>query len=94
MDSESKYHGIFDANNDGISIFYVNQDQTVSNFVEANKAAYSMLGYTKDEFLSTNVIDLQVENNDKLIRSKIESLKNESYINTTTKISMMFVIMS
>lgn len=84
--SESKYHGIFDANNDGISIFYVNQDQTVSNFVEANKTAYSMLGYTKDEFLSTNVIDLQVENNDKLIRSKIESLKNESYINTTTKI--------
>lgn len=84
--SESKYHGIFDANNDGISIFYVNQDKTLSNFIEANKAAYTMLGYTKDEFLSKKVFDLEVENIEKSISSKIESLKNENYINITSKL--------
>jgi PAS domain S-box-containing protein len=84
--SKSKYQGIFDANNDGISIFYINQDKSLSCFVEANKAAYSMLGYTKDEFLSKTVFDLAVENIRNVIISKIESLQDESYISVITKL--------
>lgn len=84
--SESKYYGIFDANHDGISIFLINKDRTLSNFVEANKAAYEMVGYTKKEFLSMNVHDLQLIQQDSNFDEKIEELKKGKHVNVETKI--------
>ncbi len=84
--SESKYYGIFDANKDGISIFVINQDQSFSNFVEANKAAYEMLGYTKEEFLKKNIFDLELDHRSRLILEKIDELKKNNHINIETEI--------
>ncbi len=84
--SESKYHGIFDANNDGISIFLINPDQTPGNFVEANKAAYEMVGYTKEEFSLLNVLDLEADNLNNRHEKINESLEKGQHINLKTKL--------
>jgi PAS domain S-box-containing protein len=84
--SESKYYGIFDANKDGISIFVINPDETVSNFVEANKAACEMLGYSKKEFLTLNVFDLEVNIQNDSFVSRIEALKNHKHVNIETEL--------
>jgi hypothetical protein len=84
--SESKYYGIFDANKDGISIFVINPDQTVSKFVEANKAASEMLGYTKDEFLMMNVFDLEVNFESQNFSKRIEALKRNKHVNIETEL--------
>jgi len=83
--SESKYYGIFDANKDGISIFVINSDGTVSNFVEANKAASEMLGYTKEEFLLLNVFDLELNVENHTFSERIDSLKKNKHINIETE---------
>ncbi len=58
--SEEKYKGLFDANKDGISIFYVNPENgQLSNFAEVNDTAALMVGYTKEEFLKLSVFDLE-----------------------------------
>lgn len=84
--SESKYYGIFDANKDGISIFVINQDGTVSNFVEANKAASEMLGYTKEEFLTLNVFDLELNVEDHSLSERIDALKRNKHVNIETEL--------
>lgn len=83
--SESKYYGIFDANKDGISIFVINPDGTVSNFVEANKAASEMLGYTKEEFLMLNVFDLEINVEKLTFSERIDSLKRNKHVNIETE---------
>ncbi|MBV5315413.1 MAG: PAS domain S-box protein [Prolixibacteraceae bacterium] len=84
--SESKYYGIFDANKDGISIFVINPDDTISNFVEANKAAYEMLGYSKTEFLQMNVFDLEIDKASRSMTNRIDDLKKNKHINIETKL--------
>ncbi|MDP3645209.1 MAG: PAS domain S-box protein [Bacteroidota bacterium] len=84
--SESKYYGIFDANKDGISIFVINPDQTLSNFVEANKAASEMLGYTKEEFLQLNVFDLEIDTENRSISKRIDKLKKNKHVNIETAV--------
>lgn len=84
--SESKYYGIFDANKDGISIFVVNPDKTLSNFVEANKAAYEMIGYTKEEFMKLSVFDLEADKEEEAFAKRIEELKLNNHVNIETRI--------
>jgi len=84
--SESKYYGIFDANKDGISIFVVNPDKTLSNFVEANKAAYEMIGYTKEEFMKLSVFDLEADKEEEAFAKRIEELKQNNHVNIETRI--------
>jgi len=84
--SESKYYGIFDANKDGISIFVINSDGTVSNFVEANKAASEMLGYTKEEFLMLNVFDVELNVENHTFSKRIDSLKRNKHVNIETEL--------
>ncbi len=71
--SETKYRELFDANKDGISIFYINPDNTPGKFVEVNKAASEMLGYTHDEFLNFTSAELEVNEN----RASMEQIENE-----------------
>lgn len=80
--SESKYYGIFDANKDGISIYLIDQDNHVSNFVEANKAVTDLLGYAKNELLQMNIFDLGIDK----ITNRIDELKKYNHINFETEI--------
>ncbi|MBL7969748.1 MAG: PAS domain S-box protein [Prolixibacteraceae bacterium] len=84
--SESKYYGIFNSNKDGISIFVVNPNQAYSRFIEANKAAYEILGYTKDEYLALGFSDLRFDKEEKTIFKKLDELKGGEHINFETKI--------
>lgn len=84
--SESKYHGIFDDNKDGISIFFLNPDNTVSNFIEANKAAYELIGFTKEEFLSMNIFDIKHHEKPEFFVNAFSKLKRKGFFNTETKI--------
>lgn len=82
--SESKYHGIFHANKDGISISFINPDKSVSNFVEANKAAYEMLGYTQAEFLALKMNDLESNKVEIPFKKRIASILKNKQTNFET----------
>lgn len=84
--SESKYHGIFHVNKDGISISFIKSDRkSTSNFIEANKAAYEMLGYTQEEYLALNIDDIEFNPSGKSINERIALIsKNENEIFETT----------
>jgi len=84
--SESKYYGIFNSNKDGISIFVINSDLAYSRFIEANKAACEILGYTKEEYLKLGFSDLGFEKEKKTILKKIDELKVGEQFNIETKI--------
>jgi len=84
--SESKYYGIFDANKDAISIYLINPDHSASHFVEANKAATELFGYTKHELLKLNVFDIGIEKQDEFGAYKIEALKKHNHLNFETEI--------
>jgi len=87
ISSEEKYRILFESNNDGISIFYVNPDDSISNFVEVNDAATKMLGYSKSEYLQMSVVDLGEEISfDVLMERKKQLLQNKSvYYETRIK---------
>ncbi|SDC20421.1 PAS domain S-box protein [Williamwhitmania taraxaci] len=73
VDSESKYRTLFEANRDGISIFFVNPDGTFGRFEEMNNFAAAMLGYTKEEFTLLSPNDLEeITDNQALINRKAQ----------------------
>ncbi len=57
IDSEKKFEGIFQAAADGILL----ADIVDKKFVDANDAICKMLGYTRDELLQCNVMDIHPE---------------------------------
>ncbi|MFZ4589892.1 MAG: PAS domain S-box protein, partial [Ignavibacteria bacterium] len=84
--SEEKYRALFEANNDGISIFYPNPDGTASNFVDVNDAAARMLGYTKDEYSQLSIIDLGEEVSEEIFLERKMALMSNKVVNTETRI--------
>ncbi|MCX6158759.1 MAG: PAS domain S-box protein [Ignavibacteriae bacterium] len=84
--SEEKYRALFEANNDGISIFYPNPDGTASNFVDVNDAATKMLGYTKDEYRQLSIIDLGEEVSEEVFLERKKALMTNKVVNTETRI--------
>ena len=84
--SESKYHGIFDANKDGITIHIINPDLASGILVEANKAAYEMFGYTKEEFSALHIFDLELEPSDNSQKKIDESLEKNQHISIKTRL--------
>ncbi|MBK7215103.1 MAG: PAS domain S-box protein [Bacteroidales bacterium] len=85
-ESEAKYRGLFEANKDGISIFYVTPDNTLSNFVEVNASAAEMIGLTREEFLSHNVADLEVNLSENTFAERQMGIMRDGFVNTETRI--------
>lgn len=56
---EELYHTLFDCNRDSIAIYRINPDGKPSNFIDVNQAATELFGYTKQEFMSLTVVDLE-----------------------------------
>ncbi len=73
--SEKKYRDLFDANIDGITIFYINPDETVSNFVEMNESAPKMLGYTKDDMINKHPHQFEKYITLDILEKRIEKIK-------------------
>lgn len=53
VESEANYRSLFDSSTDGIFILDLD-----GNFIDANKTAYDRLGYSREEFLSLNIREL------------------------------------
>lgn len=74
---EKKYRDLFEANKDGITIFYINPDETVSNIVEANETAAIMLGYNKEDIVGKHPSEFEIERDAaELENRKLEILQN------------------
>jgi PAS domain S-box-containing protein len=85
-DSEQKYRMLFEANTDGIAIFRIMPDGSVTNFIDANSSSASMLGYSIDEFKATSVEVLEVLDNPQFAIERVQKLKTDGIIEFDTKL--------
>lgn len=58
LNTEAQLRVIFDSVDDGIQIFGVNPDGSPGNFLDINEAVMDRLGYTRQELLSMNPLQL------------------------------------
>jgi len=56
---ERKYRDLFEANQDGISLFRINPDGTPAPFLDVNEAAAAMVGYSKQELAGMTAMDVE-----------------------------------
>jgi len=78
-ESEEKYRMLFNANNDSISIFYINDDGSPSNFIDMNEAGAQIVGYTKEELLKLNVAQLEEEAPEDVRRIRVEEIMRDGH---------------
>ena len=72
--SEEKYRTLFESNRDSITIEKIEEGNKTSNFIEANHAATSILGYTKEELTALNSKDIDTAS-EKVRSNRIEALQ-------------------
>ncbi|MFZ4620863.1 MAG: PAS domain S-box protein [Bacteroidota bacterium] len=77
MESENKYRLLFNSNIDGISIFYINSDETISPIVNANRSAAEMLGYTLDEIIGKHPSEFEVHETKDVVLSRMIEIKSK-----------------
>lgn len=83
--NEEKYHNLFNANRDSITIFRLGKNGNPENFLEANPATTSLFGYTKKELLNMNVRDVE-ESSAKKRKARVDSLMANGRIDFETVI--------
>lgn len=84
--SETKYRELFQSNKDGISIFYINEFNLPTTFVEVNNAACEMLGYTREEFLEFAPTDLEVGTDAQNLMQRETDIKTKGFAGSESKI--------
>lgn len=84
IESEEKYKLLFESNKDGISIFYVHEDSSISNFIEVNDSAVKLLGYTKEEYLKLTPYDIEVPTSPEIVFTRQMKLQKFGYSNDET----------
>jgi PAS domain S-box-containing protein len=63
----------------------VNPDQSPGNFAEVNESAASMLGYTKEEFLSLNIFELEPGSSPAIAAERGSILLKDGYHSLETR---------
>ncbi|HSN48612.1 MAG TPA: PAS domain S-box protein, partial [Flavobacterium sp.] len=58
-ENEEKYRTLFNSNRDSITIFRLSPDGKAENFIEANAAAITLYGYSKEDLLNLTVKNLE-----------------------------------
>jgi len=81
--NEIKYQEIFNNSNDAIYLYGIDKNNQPTNFLEVNRVATDMLGYTKAEFLKLGPSDISSPNKTEHIKSLFEQLLNGKKILTT-----------
>jgi PAS domain S-box-containing protein len=84
--SEEKYRLLFDSNKDGVSIFYINDDNSVSPIIIANKSASEMLGYTSEEFIGKHVSDFELNASVNPLLERMVALKTNGFFDFETEL--------
>ena len=85
---EELYHTLFDSNRDSIAIYRINSDGKPSNFIDVNQAATELFGYTKQEFMSLSVGDLEsvsTQTIEERIENILSNAKSDFESTITTK---------
>jgi len=85
-ESEKKFKDLFENNMDSISINYLNDDGTVSNFIECNQNAANLIGYTREEIFSKFPSDIEVKIPEEEFKSRLKKLQTEGLVNFETKL--------
>nr|WP_315150534.1 PAS domain S-box protein [uncultured Flavobacterium sp.] len=81
--TEDKYRVLFESNRDSITLFRIDSQNNISNFIEANPATTSLFGYTKKELLSMSIDDIEtISENEK--KSRIDLLLSKGKIDFET----------
>jgi PAS domain S-box-containing protein len=81
--NEDKYRFLFDSNRDSITLFTVDSDGNLGNFIEANLATTALFGYTKRELLSMNISDIEIVS-EKIRKKRIAILHTQGKIDFET----------
>ena len=84
--SESMYRTLFEANIDGIAIFSIGSDNIPGKFLEMNRAAAAMLGYSKEELLLLSPIDIEHQPTPELIERRQIALQTKGSVSFETKL--------
>jgi PAS domain S-box-containing protein len=58
IESEKRYHRLFNKGNDAVLVYQVTSEGTLGRFIEANDNAYQRLGYTREELLELTPLDI------------------------------------
>ena len=85
QESEAKYRELFEANTDGIAIFYIKETRIPSNFVDLNANAAQTIGYTKDELLKLNPLEIEIKTTDEQLERRISELQKNGNVSFETK---------
>lgn len=85
-ESEEKYRTLFASNKDGISIFYINEDESLSPIKIANQAAAEMLGYSMEEIIGKNPTDFEFGISNKMIEDRMLALKKNGHYSFETSL--------
>jgi PAS domain S-box-containing protein len=71
---ERKYRDLFEANQDGISLFRINPDGMPAPFLDVNEAAAAMVGYSKAELARMTAIDVEKAVSPEAIAQRLATL--------------------
>ena len=78
-ESERKYRDLFEANRDAITIFRINSNNTPSTFLDMNKAAVLLGGYSKEELLAMTPLEFENDISDVIIKRRLEEIEAKGY---------------
>ena len=78
-ESEVKFRELFNKAIDMITLSESQENGLLGNFIEVNDAAVNILGYTREEFLSKNPLDLFAPDNQKEIPKIMAELQRKEY---------------
>lgn len=77
---EDNYRVLFESSRDSITLFSIDSDGNFGNFIDANPATTSLLGFSQKELLSMNISNIEiVSEQDK--KSRIEILLAKKKVN-------------
>jgi PAS domain S-box-containing protein len=79
IESEKKFHELFEFNTDGITIFLINPDGLPSKILDLNQNAATMLGYSKEEVLQMSPNDFETNTTKEQIEKRIFELKSKGF---------------
>jgi len=77
VESEHKYHAIFNNINEAVFLHEVMEDNSRGHFIEVNDVACRRLGYTREELLTLTVKDINTTPVQKDDPARVVALKNE-----------------
>lgn len=85
-ESEEKFRELFEANTDGITIFFLTPEGPTSGILDMNENAARMVGYTKEEMLLMRPDDFEKKFTVEMIEKRKHDLLTDGHSNFETTI--------